>query len=148
MAQPDAPDAVLYAPTVGAVRIPDCAWKTQYVQPVFALSEKTSPLSLATNRRPPTTTGCARTEVTPGSPKAHLSVSRGTSGAVMPPLSDGTNRVFVSPPPQPFQLEPLAGSVIGGTGPVHRPTFEIGAGVPNARPATNSATARFSAPVR
>ena len=33
------------------------------------------------NRRPPTTTGCARAAMTPGKPNAHFSFSRGTSGA-------------------------------------------------------------------
>jgi hypothetical protein len=60
------------------------------MQPVFGFSANTSPLSLEMNRRPPTTVGCARAEVTPGNPNAHLSVSRGTSGAVMPPFSPGT----------------------------------------------------------
>src|ERR1043166_1286435 len=84
------------------------------MQPVFALSENTSPLSLEMNTRPPTTTGCARAEVTPGRPKAHFNFSRGTSGAVMPPLSAGTYRVLVMVPPQPFQFEPLVGSDMAG----------------------------------
>ncbi len=115
------------------------------MQPVFALIENTSPLSLATNKRPPTTVGCERAEVTPGSPNAHFSFSCGTSGAVRRPLSAGTYRVFVTVPPKPFQFAPLPGSAIGGAGDVQRPTFESGGAVPNARPARNSATALFSA---
>src|ERR1051325_7224822 len=111
------------------------------MQPVFALSAKTSPLSLEMNTRPPATTGCARAAVTPGRPKAHFSFSFGTSGALRPPLSAGTKRVLVSVPPQPFQLEPRVGSVIGGTGVVQRADAAIGAGDPSARPARNSATA-------
>src|SRR5215475_10912235 len=34
------------------------------MHPLFALSEKTSPLSLEMKSRPPTTTGCARAEPT------------------------------------------------------------------------------------
>src|SRR5438477_2400397 len=105
------------------------------MQPVLALSAKTSPLSLEMNRRPPTTTGCARAAVTPGSPNAHFSFRRGTSGALMPPLSAGTYRVFVTVPPQPFQFVPFVGSVIAGAGVVQRADSAIGAGDPNARPA-------------
>src|SRR5438046_10011187 len=118
------------------------------MQPVFGLSAKTSPLSLDTKSRPPTTTGCARAAMTPGNPNAHFNFSRGTSGAVMPPLSAGTYRVFVTVPPQPFQLEPFVGSVIAGAAVVQRADSAIGAGDPNARPARNSAIAFFSASLR
>src|SRR5436853_1633039 len=100
------------------------------------------------NTRPETTTGCARAAVTPGRPKAHLSFSRGTRGAVMPPLSAGTYRVFVIVPPQPFQFDPFVGSDIAGAGVVHRAESAIGAADPSARPARNSATDFLSASLR
>src|ERR1043166_10284629 len=118
------------------------------MQPVFALSENTSPLSLEMNTRPPTTTGCARAEVTPGRPKAHFNFSRGTSGAVMPPLSAGTYRGLVMVPPQPFQFEPFVGSDMAGGAVVQRADSAIGVGDPTARPARNSATVFFSASLR
>src|SRR3954471_23343415 len=118
------------------------------MQPVFSLRANTSPLSLEMNTRPATTTGCARAAVTPGRPNAHLSFSRGTSGAVMPPLSAGTNRVFVTVPPQPFQLDPFVGSDIAGAAVVQRAESAIGAAEPRARPARNSATAFLSASLR
>src|SRR5205809_6496228 len=118
------------------------------MQPVFAFSAKPSPLSLETKSRPPTTTGCARAPVTPGKPNAHFNFSRGTSGAVMPPLSAGTYRVFVTVPPQPFQFEPLVGSVIAGAAVVQRAASAIGVAEPTTRPARNSATAFFSASLR
>src|ERR1044071_5000058 len=115
------------------------------MHPVFALNANTSPPSVEMNTRPPTTTGCARADVTPGRPKAHFSFRRGTSGAVMPPLSAGTYRVFVTVPPQPFQLLPFAGSDIGGAADVQRAESAIGVGDPTGRPARNSATDFFSA---
>src|SRR4051794_23345413 len=115
------------------------------MHPVFALSANTSPLSLEMNTRPPTVTGCDRAAVTPGRPNAHFSLSRGTSGAVMPPLSAGTYRVFVTVPPQPFQFDPFVGSDIGGAAVVQRADAAIGAGEPIGRPARNSATALLSA---
>src|SRR6185295_16784773 len=118
------------------------------MHPVFALSANTSPLSLEMNTRPPATTGCARAAVTPGRPNAHFSFSRGTSGALSPPLSAGTKRVLVTVPPQPFQLEPLVGSDMAGTGVVQRADAAIGVGDPSARPARNSATDFFSASLR
>src|SRR5215831_5983219 len=115
------------------------------MQPVFGLSAKTSPLSLDTKSRPPTTTGCARAAMTPGNPNAHFSFRRGTSGAVMPPLSAGTYRVLVTVPPQPFQFVPLVGSDIAGAAVVQRAASGIGVGDPTARPASSSATAFLSA---
>src|SRR5215831_15205722 len=118
------------------------------MHPVFAFRAKTSPLSLEMNRRPPTTTGCARAAVTPGNPNAHFNFKRGTSGALMPPLSIGTYRVFVTVPPQPFQLAPFVGSDIDGAAVVQRADSAIGVGDPTARPARNSATAFFSSAFR
>src|SRR5688500_17570018 len=85
------PDAVpfLYGPTDIAVRTLCCAWNVQYVQPVFASSENTAPLSLPTKTRPPTTAGWARAELTPAKPNAHFSVSFGTAAAESLPLSAG-----------------------------------------------------------
>src|SRR5713226_7636696 len=118
------------------------------MQPVFGFSAKTSPLSLDTKSRPPTTTGCARAAMTPGNPNAHFNFSCGTSGAVMPPLSAGTYRVLVIVPPQPFQLAPFVGSVIAGAAVVQRAASAIGVGDPTARPASSSATAFFSTSFR
>src|SRR6266550_1368227 len=118
------------------------------MQPVFGLSAKTSPLSLDTKSRPPATTGCARAAMTPGNPNAHFSFSRGTSGAVMPPLSAGTYRVLATVPPQPFQFVPFVGSVIAGMGVVQRADSAIGVGDPTARPVRSSATAFLSVSLR
>src|SRR3954466_4741551 len=118
------------------------------MQPVFALSANTSPLSLEMNTRPPATTGCARAAVTPGRPNAHFNFNFGTSGALRPPLSAGTKRVLVTVPPQPFQLEPFVGSAIAGTGVVQRADSAIGACDPTGRPARNSATVFFSTSLR
>ena len=50
------------------------------MHPRFASSATTSPLSLATNTRPPRTAGCDRAELTPANPYAHFSFRRGTVG--------------------------------------------------------------------
>jgi hypothetical protein len=57
------------------------------VHPVFALSANRSPLSLPTNRRPPTIAGCDLAELTPAKPNAHFSFKRDTLSAVSPPAS-------------------------------------------------------------
>src|SRR6185312_15669050 len=54
----------LYGPTESAPRTPNSALYVQYVQPVFGLSASTYRFSLAANRRPPATIGCARAEAT------------------------------------------------------------------------------------
>ena len=103
------------------------------------------PFSLATNRRPPATAGCARAARTPGNPNAHFNFSFGTSAAVNPPLLAGWNRAFATPAPQPFHDGPELGLDIAGAD-AHRPVDASDA-PPTARPVTNSATSRRSASV-
>src|SRR5579872_4516101 len=83
---------------VMAVRTPASASYDHRTHPVPASSEYTNPVSTPRNTRPPTTDGCPQTALTPGNPKAHFSLSFGTSAAFNPVL----NRVLVASSPQPF----------------------------------------------
>src|SRR5688572_23436743 len=143
------PEAVpfLYGPMEIAARMPCCAWNIQCVQPVFASSANTAPLSLPTNSRPPATAGWARAELTPGKPNAHLSVSFGTDAAERLPRCAGTNRVLAVVEPQPFQPSATAAAVRAAGFDVQRPTSDTFGAVPTGRPAMNPATARRSASV-
>ena len=66
------------------------------------------------NTRPETTVGCALLVIPFGRPKAHFSLSRGTSAAVSRAAAAGWKRVLARSLPQPFHAGPLAGSRIAG----------------------------------
>src|ERR1700679_3821025 len=67
-----------------AVRTGPSALKLQYMHPVAASSEYTSPPALPTNNRPPTTAGWENAIGSLGNAKAHFSLSLGTSPASRP----------------------------------------------------------------
>src|SRR5262245_40825726 len=110
------------------------------MHPRLASSAYTSPLSLATNRRSPSTAGCDRAELTPGKPKAHFSFNFGTLVALRPPLACDWNRVFAAPAPHPFQPESSVEACSGAGDAWQRPTIDGGAAVPTGRPARKPAT--------
>src|SRR5262247_2982047 len=117
------------------------------MHPRLASSAYTSPLSLATKRRSPSTAGCDRAELTPAKPNAHFSFSFGTLVALRPPLACDWNRVLPTPAPQPFHPASSIDACSGVGDALHLPTIDGGAAVPTGRPARKPATARRSASV-
>src|SRR5260370_37923881 len=107
---------------VTAVRTAVSAWKDQRRQPVPASREKTLPCWLPTNTFPATMVGWLKARESPSKPKAHLSLSRGTSAAEMPAMAaDWKRRLFASaPPPLPRGAGGSAEKVFGVAG--HRAT--------------------------
>src|SRR5215469_12568988 len=72
------------------------------------------PMSVPTNTRPDTTDGWPYADKPVGKPKAHLSLSRGTSTGVIPASFADWKRVLARFTPQPFQAGPDDGSARGG----------------------------------
>src|SRR5262249_28683933 len=96
------------------------------------------------NTRPPTTVGCARTDVAFGQPNPYLSVSFDTLPAGSPAWLACWKRVFERPAPHPFHRAPFAGSKGGVALHVPAPAAPPAA-APGARPVRYSATALRSA---
>src|SRR3954462_8728865 len=103
------------------------------------------PLSLPTKTLPETIVGCELVVSPVGKPKAHFSLSFGTSAAVRRAWAAGWNRVLLLSLPQPFQLALAAGSVMAAFC-VHlfgmffaSPAGELSIGLPE----RNSAMRRF-----
>src|SRR5262245_798605 len=117
------------------------------MHPRLASSAYTSPLSLATKSRSPSTAGCDRAELTPANPNAHFSFNLGTVVALRPPLACDWNLVLPAPAPHPFHPASKVDACSGVGDAVHRPTIGGGAAVPTGRPARKPATARRSASV-
>ena len=126
-----------------ALRTAALAANDQCVQPVFASSEYTWPFWLPTNTRPAATTGCDHADVASGKPKAHFSLSFGTSEALSPACAAGWNRVLVTSTPHPFHRGDRAGSARGGDV-AQRPTVDAGPASLIVRRVRNSAMARRS----
>jgi hypothetical protein len=115
------------------------------MQPLSASSAKTVPFWLPTNKRLPTTVGCAQADVASGNPNAHLSVTFGRSSAESPATSRETTCVFSRVGPQPFHC----GFVPGAKAVVllQRPALGSRVVDPGVLPVMCSATARRSAPL-
>jgi hypothetical protein len=113
------------------------------MQPVLASSAYTSPRSDAVKMRPPTTVGCVLAASEPAKPKAHFSVSFGTSAAVKLADAGAWYRVFWDCGLHPFHAGPAS---CGGSAAVvvHRLGSDDEA-LASGRPPRNSATARRSA---
>ena len=112
--------------------------------------ERTFPLWLPTNTRPPTTVGCASAARSPGKPNAHLSFRRGTCAAVNPAAVPSCSRVLKVLTAQPFHAGPASGPAKSPESPEH---IDCGNGLvtrgrPKDFPLTNSAMARRSRAVR
>ena len=84
-----------------AVRTPASASNDQWTHPVAASSEYTKPVSTPRNARPLAMYGCPNTELTPGNPNAHLSLSLGAVWLVSPDAREDWKRVFAGSA-QPF----------------------------------------------
>src|SRR5258708_24677588 len=112
---------------VTAVRTAVSAWKDQRRQPVPASREKTLPCWLPTNTFPATMVGWLKARESPSKPKAHLSLSRGTSAAEMPAMAADWKRRVYAPAPPPFPRRALgwAEEVFDYAG--HRRTAGVGA---------------------
>src|SRR6266850_907252 len=126
-----------------ALRIAASTSSLQYMQPVFASITNSSPSAVETYTRPPTTTGCVPAELAPGNPKAHFSVSRGTSSAVIPAARADWKRVFPIPSPQPFQDGPASALAGGAVAALQNADFDIAASTAaSGLPDTYAASAR------
>src|SRR4029453_19455982 len=95
----------------------------------------TSPVSLATKSRLPTSAGCARADVTFAKTKAHFSFSFGRSLAPRPPSL--ANRVLLGPLPHPFHSLVPDGPRKGAVA-LHRVTDDPAPAASRARPPRNS----------
>src|ERR1022692_2345514 len=82
--------------------------------------------------------------MSPGNPKAHFTLRRGTCEAVIAP--ELWNRVFLSFPPHPVHVDPS--SVMRSGGHMAFAGGVVTSGCPIGLPLTNSAMARGSALVR
>src|SRR5260370_39994066 len=121
---------------VTAVRTAVSAWKDQRRQPVSASREKTLPCWLPTNTFPATMVGWLKARESPSKPKAHLSLSRGTSAAEMPAMAVDWKRWL-----DKSGLQPLHCGALGSTEKLfasagHRPTDGRAAASAVARGAT------------
>src|SRR5258708_9653584 len=92
---------------VTAVRTAVSAWKDQRRQPVPASREKTLPCWLPTNTFPATMVGWLKARESPSKPKAHLSLSRGTSAAEMPAMAADWKRRWYSSAHHTLRLRAL-----------------------------------------
>src|SRR5260370_37875243 len=91
------------AAMVTAVRTWLCDLNVQYRQPVFASSEYTVPLPLPKKSLPFTTVGWLKTLAASGNPKAHLTLSFGTSLAPIPASFAVCIRLLIRSVLHPFQ---------------------------------------------
>src|SRR5215831_246505 len=107
-------------PTTGVERTPASASNAHTMQPDFASSAYTTPLRLPTYARLPATLTCDPDADTPGIPKAHFSLRRGTAAGDNPAVAAGAKRVFRVSPPKPFHDAP--DSAAGGDA-VHQADF-------------------------
>src|SRR5260370_40528213 len=105
---------------VTAVRTWLCDLNVQYRQPVFASSEYTVPLPLPKNSLPFTTVGWLKTVAASANPKAHLTLSFGTSLAPIPASFAVCIRLLIRSVLHPFQPFKLARA---GAGPGHAFNF-------------------------
>ena len=105
---------------VTAVRTWLCDLNVQYRQPVFASSEYTVPLPLPKKSRPFTTVGWLKTVAASANPKAHLTLSLGTSLALIPASFAVCIRLLIRSVLHPFQPFRL---VRAGAGPGHAFNF-------------------------